>query len=443
MKINKLLLTAIIAISALSVSAQTRNTDLIQKKYPQIYSSIVKSSEQQWNNDLKIKQAVVEGQAQAFLNVLKLKESIDENTLRESIIESSLSGYKESNTKLLNEYSIDRAIPLLQCDWYKVQVSMKKNQDGTKHTTPARIINPTDEGQRRTSVPATVETKQQSDVYTERIQPQTNQSKVVTKENEQSQYAPRANSSQYIRQSDIQAPSKTKEYARYEHQRQLENEKYYISQNKNQNFSIGVKLGLGVAAMYDLGNYTNMTSSLGDKYKIPSTLQVKSVISTGAEGGIVFRLKTKGFFIENETAIRYMQAKFKNKTYTDYQVFKEGETYSNKYFNIQTGLHLGGYFEVGEGIELVAGVGPYISYKLSAKYDKYGIFGNSNATKDLYEEYMKAGEKDFIYGVSGVFGADIDNYRIALYPNIGLSKMQKEQNYKPFSINVGFTYFFK
>jgi hypothetical protein len=187
---------------------------------------------------------------------------------------------------------------------------------------------------------------------------------------------------------------------------------------------------MGDYTTIDFGSYANSSFSQG--------LQVKSRIGLAAEGGLAFIYKSGGFFVENETTAQYTKVNLESKLYnvangnTD---IIENKRFDNSYLNLQTAFHLGGYYDMGDGIHMIFGVGPYLTYQLSATYNQYGLFDN-------YEQYMKEGEKKLNFGVSGVFGADINHFRVALYPAFGLTKLQEKEPYKPMGLTLGFTYWF-
>lgn len=500
MKINKLVLTTAIALCSLSAWSQSNSAGLIKNNYPQVYSSIVKNAVKQWDGDAQLQRVAVEGQSQAFLAVLDMQNSVGDDLLRNAIVKASLPGTEESNLRILNNPSIDNPLPLLQCDWYKVQIYLKNNgnvdivspsiDNNTRRSNSALATSSTRTSQKESTPfgedkmkstqvnesryntvvdvnkeaqePAVEQTAsstrnrrtQQAVVDNEPVtassQRRTSNSTPSgsTSETAQSQYE--RNQSSYARptrnaSANSSIRSSTTENARTRRytNRNIDDRNLDRRSSEQNPFSIGAKVGVGLDAMYNMGNYTNKTITYEGVSTSPN-LQVKSSASIAAEAGVVFNYQKNGLFLQNETTLQYMVAKFTNKIYEAAGKYNESPSYSNKYWHIRTAFHVGGSFEAFNGMRFVAGVGPYVAFKVSASYDKFGIFGETTGKPaDLYERYMKGGEKNVNFGLSGIFGLDINKSRIALYPSIGLSKMQESEDYKPFGVTLGYTYFFR
>lgn len=460
MKINNVFLTFIFCIFTLSAWAQSDNLSVVRDHYPEIYASIQDAARQQWD-DAQVRQAVMEGQAQAFLALAESQDPMDSGVLAEAILNNSLPGQREHNTKILNDLSIENPFPLLKADWFKAKTfydrrvtSQFKAAVRERQTTPTRRTVP--QTQTQTPQRQTAQTTNppaytyQSPQKAEQTAPQRNVYKretlpVETEEVEDVRtytYVPPVQEPENV-QSDNSRDSYFDEYNYQEEQT------YQSYGRKRDNSSaspihLGLKIGGGMSSMYNLGSYLDRTEA-----GIPSNLQVKSKLGLMAEGGLAVMYKSSGFFAQNETTVQYSQAKYTAKTYTvssgEAKLEKERD-FDNSYLYLQTGFHFGGYYELDKGIHLLAGVGPYVGFKLNADYDDYGIFDNATPEEEggdtPYQKYMKDGEKSIMFGVSGVFGADINKFRIALYPSMGLTKIHDKEEHKPFGLSLGLTYWF-
>lgn len=444
MKINNVFLTLILCISSLSVWGQSDNLNVVRNHYPEIYTSIQQSAGQQWD-DPQVKQAVIEGQAKAFLALAESQNPMDSGVLAEAILNNSLPNMKDHNTRILNDLSIDNPFPLLKCDWFKVKAYYDRrvtSQYAASATGSARTTAPTrnytnkaPQRQTESAVPQT----QQRDTYRE--QPRYTQAEPETyipQEPDSYTYTPPADTNrdrQYTRQgTDSSRDSYFDEYGddqRYPTYTRKRDSK------KESPFHIGIKVGGGLGSMYNMGSYLDRPAADG----IPANLQLKSKLGLQAEGGLAFMYKSGGFFVQNETGVQYSQAKFTSKQYgSDGKIVANGEKdFDNTYLYLQTAFHFGGYYEIDKGVHLIAGVGPYLGFNLNADYDDKGFF---NTGETPYKTYMEDGEKSIMFGVSGVFGVDINKFRIALYPSMGLSKLHDKEEYKPFGATLGFTYWF-
>lgn len=454
MKINNVFLTLILCISSFSVWGQSDNLNVVRNHYPEIYTSIQQSIGQQWD-DPQVKQTVLEGQAKAFLALAESQNPMDSGVLAEAILNNSLPNMKEYNTRILNDLSIENPFPLLKCDWFKVKAyydrRVSSQYTAAASSTPARTVTRdyTAQTQQRQQQAAQVTQDyavpqvQQRDAYDQPRYTQQEPDMYAQEEPETpvyTPYTPPVRDSR-DRQYDRSRDSYFDEYG-YDDQRSPS----YTRQRdtkKESPFHIGIKLGGGLGSFYNMGSYLNRVAADG----IPANLQLKSKLGLQAEGGLAFMYKSGGFFVQNETGVQYSQAKFSSKQYDNKGgvVAKSEKDFDNTYLYLQTAFHFGGYYEIDKGVHLIAGVGPYIGFNLNADYDEFGFFPTKTLAEGevpTYEKYMKDGEKSIMFGVSGVFGVDINKFRIALYPSMGLTKMHDKEEYKPFGATLGFTYWF-
>jgi len=469
MKINNVFLTVIFCFFTLSVWAQSDNLDVVKNHYPEVYASIQDAARQQWD-DAQVRQAVVEGQAKAFLALAESQEPMNSGVLAEAILNNSLPNQKENNTRILNDLSIENPFPLLKCDWFKVKAYYDRRVSSQytaavrqRPTTPTRSTTTPTTTQRQTTQPAATTspaytyqppqrteqpTTTQRNVYErERVPVETEQTHKIEDMNDDDwektyTYVPPVQQPQNVQRDN----SRDSYFDEYNYQEDQSYQSYSRKKDKSSSpIHLGLKVGGGLGSMYNLGSYINRPA----EDNIPSNLQLKSRLGLMAEGGLAVMYKSGGFFVQNETTVQYSQANYTAKQYTvssGTATLSKERKFDNSYLYLQTGFHFGGYYELDKGVHLIAGVGPYIGFKLNADYNDYGIFDNATPAQEggdtPYQKYMKDGEKSIMFGAFGVFGADINKFRIALYPSMGLTKIHDKEEHKPFGLSLGLTYWF-
>jgi|GEM_PF-4275387 len=470
MKINNVFLTVILCFFSLSVWGQSDNLNVVRTHYPEIYNSIQDAARQQWD-DAQVRQAVMEGQAKAFLALAESQDPMESGVLAEAILNNSLPNQKEYNTRILNDLSIENPFPLLRCDWFKVKAYYDRRVTSQytaatreRQTPPSRTYVPP--AAQRETVPAApqreiAQTTPQREVYQapERTQQTTPQRDVYqpqrSKVEEETPVIEDMTDEDWEKTYTYVPPTQTtrepvRDTSRDTYFDEYDDQGYQSYSRKRDGgsspFHIGIRLGGGLSSMYNLGSYVDRPAD--EDISFPSNLQLKSKLGLSAEGGLAFMYKSGGFFAQNETGVQYSQAHYTAKIYNSEGGVSRESDIKNNYLYLNTAFHFGGYYELDKGVHLIAGVGPYVGFKLNANYeDSDNLFGNETEgegenTKgaSFYEKYMEKGEKNIMFGVSGVFGADINKFRIALYPSMGLTKVHDKEGHKPFGLTLGLTY---
>jgi len=207
----------------------------------------------------------------------------------------------------------------------------------------------------------------------------------------------------------------------------------YESSTKPQEkpFSVGVKAEAGMVTMLGFNDWDAETDIL--RHVSPS-------VAFG--GGIAAIYKKNGLFIQNETGVQYgsLNLKFTGPVLEDEPDFRGDFKYKINNLYLNTALHFGGYVNAGKNVQFVAGVGPFAAWNLSSKIKNVKLVGEGE-TIDL-DEYVdfKSEIKKFNYGVTGIFGFDINNkVRLALYPSYGFANLDPDYNSKLFNVMFGIT----
>jgi len=473
MKITNLIITFVfLAISLPAWCQQTDYLSIVQQYYPQIYTTIQETVGKQWD-DAQVRRTVMEGQAKAFIEIAESQVPMNETLLAEAIINNSLPGMKEYNTRVLDDLSIENPYPILKCDWFKVKGYYDRRVGTSEQYAVATPTRPYDRPASQTpTVPKNQEIYDDEEEEVLDYDGRTQQQQYDSN----NEYDTRRNNSTIVTQPPARTQDRDTRYAdrndrqnNYDDERssyfedgydQYDDNYSYPKKRKTRTgpspFKVGIKAGVGFNSMYNLGSYLSRSSELGytGGTKEGSQLQVKSSPGLVFEGGLAAMYKTGGFFVQNETTFQYLTASYKNAFFNSEGASLGSErSYDNTHMYIQTAFHLGGYYEIDKGVSLIAGVGPYVGFKINSSYDELGIYEksytvpvtsegeNGSETKQVYpyENYMKDGEKSINFGVSGIFGVDWDRFRIALYPSIGLTELHKTEKHKPFGLQLGVT----
>ncbi|MDU1903320.1 MAG: hypothetical protein E6772_00945 [Dysgonomonas sp.] len=369
----------------LTVFGQSKSSNTLKKEYPKVYNSIADNANKQWGNHTKVKQDVIDAETSAFYSMMSMR-SWDWEALSKAVITYSYPGTQGANEKILKDFSIQNPLPLLKCDWYKVKVYYDKIASENKIANEA----------------ANTYAYNNQRVSDNRISGSPRQTEPV-KEVTTNHYANQQENS----------------YSGYVQEREYTTDYYTYDKSENtQGYRFGLKAGVGMSTVVDA---SSNNKDAREKDVNPGLAM---------EIGIVNLYRNGNFFVQNETTISRIQYTYK---YSASQGYSNSYDYKKSHLFLQNSIHAGGYARMDENMRFVAGLGGFVGGRLESKYKRKE--GNTE-TKGVIRSYMKG----FNLGISGLVGVEKDNFRVALYPSLGLTKMTTSSNEKTLNLLLGVTY---
>lgn len=361
------------------------SSQMLKRDYPQVYSSIVENVDRQWGDKSNVKDNLIESEANAFYSMINL-DSWDWEVLTKAVITFSYPGKQSSNEKIIKDSSIQNPLPFLRCDWYKVKTYYQKQAKSS------RVVN-----ERSTPTRSAANTFADNNRDYSRNEP-----------------APIETVSERKSNNQISA-QREDSYTDYSQQSDYNTDYYYERKTEKDGLRFGFKVGAGFATLVD-------ASDLEDDVKIKPGFSL--------EAGVVTLYRKNNLFLQNETSISQLRHAFK------IDANQYDEEYKSQYSHLflQTAVHIGGYARINDDIEFFAGFGGFAAGRLESRYKL--TEGNTE-----YKGRIKDDIKNFNLGISGLIGIQKENFRFALYPSLGLTKMVPESNDKIFSLILGVTYF--